>query len=386
MAALPVCDGVRGAALAARPARPACRRVPVPRQIVAALLICAAGLAGASDAADRPAFRVGSLTAEAGTRASALLEIEAAGSDPGTAIPVTIVHGARPGPRLALIAGIHGAEYPGITALQQLRATLDPARLSGTVIMVHIANLPSFLGRTVYTNPVDGENLNRMFPGDPAGTLSARIAHVITTEVIEQADYLIDLHAGDGNEALRPYIYMPRTGDPAIDGPSRGLAEAFGLDTIVIDRVEIAAPDATGFTDMTAWSRGVPAITTETGQLASNDPHYVDLALKGIGNVLRHLQMVPGPAEPNDGIVWLERYEVIPSPASGVFRAAVKDGWYVAEGGRLGVLTDFFGDEIAVIRAPFAGVVNYVIGTPPISAGEPVAMVSRLAEAPPAVD
>jgi predicted deacylase len=133
---------------------------------------------------------------------------------------------------------------------------------------------------------------------------------------------------------------------------------------------------------MTAWSRGVPAITTETGQLGSNDEHYVDLATAGIRNVLRHLEMVPGAPEPNDGIVWLEHYEVIAAPSSGVFRAVVKDGWYVAEGGRLGVLTDFFGDEIAVIRSPFAGVVNYVIGTPPISAGEPVAMVSRLAEAP----
>ena len=364
------------------------RRAPhtLSRQLLAALLLASSvATASGAEQVDRAPFRVGALEAAAGTRASALLPIPATGSDAGTSIPVTIVHGARPGPRLALIAGIHGYEYPGIMALQRLRATLDPAQLAGTVIMVHIANLPSFLGRTVYTNPVDGENLNRMFPGDPDGTLSERIAHLITLEVIEQADYLIDLHAGDGNEALRPYIYMPRTGDPAIDGPSRGLAEAFLLDTIVIDHVEIAARDATGFTDMTAWSRGVPAITTETGQLGSNDEHYVDMASAGLWNVLRHLAMVPGAVVPNDGIVWLEDYEVIPSPASGVFRAAVKDGWSVAEGGRLGVLTDFFGDEIAVIRAPFAGVVNYVIGTPPISEGEPVAMVSRVADAPPAV-
>ena len=92
-------------------------------------------------------------------------------------------------------------------------AQLDPAALSGTIILVHIANMPAFLGRTIYYSPVDGKNLNRMFPGDPGGTISQRIAHTLTTEVIDQADYLVDLHAGDGNEALRPYVYMPVTGN-----------------------------------------------------------------------------------------------------------------------------------------------------------------------------
>ena len=179
-------------------------------------------------------FSVGGITASKGTRVSGFLNVPP-GTDAGSKIPITVIHGATPGPVLALLAGIHGYEYPPITALQSIRSEIDPTVLQGTVILVHVANLPSFLGRTIYYSPVDGKNLNRMFPGNAQGTLSQRIAHQITNKVIDQADYLIDLHSGDGNEALRPYVYMPVTGDAGFDMKIKGLAVAFGLDHIVID-------------------------------------------------------------------------------------------------------------------------------------------------------
>ncbi|MGD8678774.1 MAG: succinylglutamate desuccinylase/aspartoacylase family protein, partial [Lysobacterales bacterium] len=247
----------------------------------------------------------------------------------------------------------------------------------------HIANPPSFYGRTIYRSPVDGKNLNRVFPGREGGTLSERIAFAITTRVIEKADYMVDLHAGDGNEVLRPYVYMPVTGDEKLDTATRGMALAFGLDHIVIDQGPVQPPDASIYTDQTALSRGIPAITTETGQLGSDDDHWVDMALNGVENVMRHLGMLDGEAKPNPGVVWLTGYQVVQAPATGLFRAAVRDGYAIAEGGLLGELRDPYGELITEIRAPFAGVVNYVLGTPPVSEGEPVAMVSRLA-APPA--
>src|SRR6267142_1753871 len=134
----------------------------------------------------------------------------------GLPIPVTTITGTAAGPVLALIAGNHGYEYPPILALQRLRAEIDAERLAGTVVMVHVANVPSFLGRTVYFSPVDGKNLNRVYPGRRDGTVSERIAYAITTEVIEKADYVLDLHCGDGNESLRPYVYQTVTGNPRI--------------------------------------------------------------------------------------------------------------------------------------------------------------------------
>ncbi len=342
------------------------------RYLVAALILLACGATLAAEPR-----RIADLQAAPGEVVSGYLHI-AALNDAGAEIPVSIIHGAKPGPTLALIAGTHGYEYAGIIALQRIRQSINPTDVSGTLLLVHIANPPSFYGRTIYYSPADGKNLNRVYPGKVDGTLSERIALAITQNVIEQADFLIDLHAGDGNEALRPYVYLPETGQAELDAASRGLAIAFGLDHIVLDKGRAQPPEASLYTDQTAISRGIPAITTETGQLGLSDDYWVSLAEDGILNVMRHLGMLPGSVTPNENVVWLEDYEVVRASQNGIFRPAVRDGYAVAENGLLGELVDAFGVHIEDIRSPFAGVVNYVLGTPPVSEGEPVAMVSKL--------
>jgi len=329
-------------------------------------------------AAAQSAFTVGTLTAQPGERVSGFLEVPA-GVDAGTRIPVTLIHGAKPGPVLALIAGTHGYEYAPIIALQRVRGQIDPAELSGTVILVHVANLPSFLGRTVYYSPIDGKNLNRVYPGKRDGTVSERIAHTITTEVIDRADAVVDVHCGDGNEALRPYLYWPKTGNAALDERSKQMAIAFGLDHIVINTERPADPQASVYTDNTAITRGKPAITTETGQIGETSEEWVRLAERGVWNLMKHFKMIAGEPEVAAGIVWLDKSEVLRAPETGIFYAATKPGYTVAQGALLGTLTDFFGNKLAEVRAPFAGMVNYVIATPPVSKGEPLAMVSRIA-------
>src|SRR5215203_3733627 len=139
--------------------------------------------------------------------APGVITIRPRAGDQGTTIPFTVIHGAKPGPVLALVAGTHGMEYTPILALQRIRETLDPKVLAGTVILVHVANMPSYLGRTIYYSPADNKNLNRVFPGTATGTLSERIAYAITNEIIARATHVVDLHCGDGNESLRPYSY-----------------------------------------------------------------------------------------------------------------------------------------------------------------------------------
>ncbi len=345
------------------------------KRLVLALVVLVLTAVGIQ--AQQSDFRVGSVSAHPGEKASGFIDVPS-GTDEGTRIPVTVVNGSQPGPVLALVAGTHGYEYPPVTALQRVRKKIDPTALSGTVILVHVANMPSFLGRTIYYSPVDGKNLNRVYPGNPDGTVSDRIAHVMTTEVIDRADFLVDLHCGDGNEALRPYSYWMISGDEELDAASREMVIAFGLDHIVIDRGRPGDPSASIYTSNTALTRGKPGITTETGQLGLNDVASIELAERGVWNVLRHLAMIEGEVERRTEIVWLEDYEVIRSPVTGMFRAEVRDGYVVAEGGLLGVIVDFFGDPIHEVRAPFAGVVNYVLGTPPVSEGEPLAMVSKI--------
>jgi hypothetical protein len=376
-AAAPLQLSARSASVMMRPPHRCIRSRPMG--LIARVLLPLLSISGLAQA--RELTQLGPLRADAGEAVSGYLEVAAHG-DQGARIPVSLVRGSADGPVLALIAGTHGFEYPGISALQRLRQSVDPRALRGTLILVHIANPPSFYGRTIYTSPVDGKNLNRVFPGRTDGTLSERIAHAITTEVIAKADYLVDLHAGDGNEALRPYVYMPVTGDARLDAATRGMALAFGIDHIVIDSARVVTGEATRFVDQTALARGVPAMTTETGQLGQTDEYSIALAERGVRNLMHHLGMLEGAADPNPGVVWLKDYQVIMSPVTGVFRAAVRDGYAVAEGGLLGELYDPFGAKIGDVRAPFAGIVNYVIGTPPAVEGQPLAMVSRISEPP----
>lgn len=346
-------------------------------RISKAILVMLSTLLLAAHGTNAADFAVGPLAVPEGEARSGWLEVPE-GEGSAVRIPISVLHGAAPGPALALIAGTHGYEYPPITALQRIRQSLDPVALRGTLILVHVANPPSFFGRTIYYSPADGKNLNRVYPGQPGGTTSERIAWTITQEVIERADYVIDMHAGDGNEALRPYVYMPVTGDPVLDEAVRGMAIAFGIDHIVIDEGRLRGRDDSLYVDQTALTRGKPAITTETGQLGSNDDHWVRMAEEGALNTMRHLGMLDGDVRENTGIVWLTDYAVVTSPETGVFRPNVRDGYAIADGGLLGVLYDLFGNPIVEIRAPFAGIVNYVIATPPVTKGEPVAMLSRV--------
>lgn len=293
-----------------------------------------------------------------------------------TRIPVTLISGPTDGPVLALIAGIHGSEPSPILALQRLRAELDPSTLTGTVIIVQIANVPSFAHRTIYRGPWDQKNLNRVFPGSPHGTASERIAYAITTEVIDRCHCLVDMHSGDGNESLRPYSYWNALGlDDAVDVRAREMALAFGLDHIVVDRGRPRDPGATVFCSNTAHVRGKPAVTTEAGGVGVPTDDMVDLNVKGALRVMRYLRMLSGTAESLEQPVWIEPSAVLTSPDTGLWYPAVAADQHVESGALLGILTDYFGEKIAEVRSPLAGVVLYIVVSPAMAMGEPIGMV-----------
>lgn len=304
------------------------------------------------------------------------------GSDAGTFIPITVIRGLRPGPNLALIAGNHGYEYPPILALQRLRGQIDPAELSGRIVMVHAANMPSFLGRTVYFSPVDGKNLNRVYPGKTDGTVSERIAHAITSEIIEPADYVLDLHCGDGNEWLRPYVYQHVTGNADLDHAISRMVKAFGIDHVVVDRDRPTDPARSLYCSTTAITRGKPAMTIESGSLGVSDEESVERIVAGVHGVLRELRMRDGGPEALAEAVYLDPTAVVASPETGILYSQVDCNQTVSKGALLAYVTDFFGKTIAEVRSPLDGLVLYVVATPPITKGQPVACIGYPRSAP----
>ena len=129
-----------------------------------------------------PAIAIGSLEAHPGNRVTGVVPV-----DVGVAtleVPVAIVHGSRPGPRVSVTAGIHGAEYVSMAALRQVVLALDPDTVTGSLVAVLTASPAAFVARSIYVNPLDGLNLNRQFPGDRHGSPTQRLAHWLTTTVI----------------------------------------------------------------------------------------------------------------------------------------------------------------------------------------------------------
>jgi predicted deacylase len=332
----------------------------------------------ATTASAQAPFTIQTTTAAPGSSASGAIVIAARAGDEGTTIPFTIINGASAGPVLALVAGTHGMEYPPILAGQRLLKSINPATLRGTIVLVETANMPSFLGRTIYYSPVDHKNLNRVFPGKPDGTISERIAHAITTEVIMRATHLIDMHCGDGNEWLRPYLYWIVTGDPKIVADAKGLALAFGFDHIVMDRERPVDPNASVYLSNTAQLRGKPALTIESGGLGKTDEPSIAAIERGVRGVMKHLKMTDAGPDPIANPTIIDRNQVLTSGATGLLYPQVQPGQTIAEGALFARVTDFHGTTLEEIRAPFAGEVLYIVATPPINKGEPVGFIGEI--------
>jgi predicted deacylase len=312
-------------------------------------------------------LEVGPLRAGPGSKVTGFLDV------PGTPIrmPVTLVRGAEPGPLLSITAGVHGGEYPGIEAAIRTAAALDPKNLRGSVIVVHIVDVPAFHGRNIYICPLDGKNPNRVFPGGPAGTASERLAHTVFTEVISRADFYVDLHGGDLNEALVPFTIMLETGDPAVDTRTLALARAYGIRYVVRGRVR-------GGTYAAAAARGIPAILTEAGGQGVLDDRSLQIHLRGLHNVMRHAGIAPGDPDPVEPVIVLKGFHWVTSEHSGLFYSAMAPGDRVEQSQPVGEVRDYFGRRLAEVTAPAGGRVLFIVTTPATNPGDPLFAVGAL--------
>jgi uncharacterized protein len=319
--------------------------------------------------AQRASYAVGTATAAVGQRATGYLQVPA-GVDAATNIPVIVVNGAKPGPVLALVSGAHGTEYASIIALEKLAPAIDPAQLSGTVVILPLVNIPSFLQKVPHVNPVDNRSMNRFYPGKADGTQTERASYLITKEVVDRCDYLIDYHGGDLDESLRPYAYWGPTGKAEQDRISKEMVLAFGLDHIIIWRERPTDPTATRYLDNTASVHGKPSIVVEAGHAGTTETDDIALLVNGTLSTMRALKMLPGEPHVIENPVWIDKLEDVISDGEGIFYPLVKRGTYVSTGMKVGYVTDFFGKTILEVRAPVSGVVLHINAVPSLKKGD----------------
>jgi predicted deacylase len=207
------------------------------------------------------------------------------------------------------------------------------------------------------------------------------MAAVINQQVVKPCDALLDMHCGDGNEALIPYTYWMISGDKKFDESTKQLALAFGLPHIIIDETRGRDLAQSKYLGNTAILQGKPAITTEAGYLGRTDEESVSRNVNGVLSVLRFYGMIPGVPEPVQDPIWIDKYEVVYSKWDGLFYPRLEMGYYVRAGQIVGTVFDYLGNFKEEVRAPFTGILLYVIHTPPCNNGEPLFEVGRVKEA-----
>src|ERR1700749_4010023 len=170
----------------------------------------------------------------------------------GLDVPFVEGTGTADGPTLSVIAGVHGCEYASMDGVRRWLRTLEGRELKGRVRAVPVLNVTAFATRTPFVVPEDGKNLNRAFPGDPAGSQAERLAYDAFTQVIAGSDAYIDAHCGDLVEALQPFALYEA--GPAED-QARALALAYGL-PYVIRQAAGPARSVTGTSSSAAAAAG----------------------------------------------------------------------------------------------------------------------------------
>ncbi len=255
-------------------------------------------------------------------------------------VPCLAVRGARPGPTLLVTAGIHGAEYASIEAAYRAART-DASALAGSLVVLPVACPPSFFARTIYLNPVDGVNPNRVFPGRPDGAFAERLADWLTTTFIDHADAYLDLHGGDMIESLTPFS------------------------------VHDVADDLPGTTITSARREGLPSVIAEAGGQGLWPEDAVQQLVEGVQRSMQHLGMLAGRPAPRD-VRELTTFAWIRSEHAGLWRPAVSGGDEVAAGQEVGVVSDLLDVPLRRVVSPIDGVVLFAVSSLAMNDGDPL--------------
>jgi predicted deacylase len=295
---------------------------------------------------------VGTLSAAPGTKTRGTVP-----ADLGTLtvdIPLTLVNGAHPGPRVLITAGVHGGEFTGIDAATRLASLLEPALVHGQLIICPVANPPAVYRGRLGISPLDGVNINRVFPGDPDGGPTERLAAWLFAHLVNGADAYADLHAGGIDEVLRNFVGYRLTGDARHDARTADMACSLGIEDIVIGL------DTKGGNSQAAAARaGIPAILVETGQLGERDPDAARRLVDGLYGMLRRLDVLTPDGSADEPVrewVWVAG---ITAEQTGLWYPEFTAGDDVTEGQVIGRVIDPADGQEHKVHTPAGGRVFY---------------------------
>ncbi len=288
-------------------------------------------------------FNLGNLSVERGQKVSGFLEMPFTDDK----LPVTLIYGEAEGDTVLITGGIHNAEYVGIETVMGLARELEPADIKGVLMIVHIVNVNGFKARTISVSADDGKNLNRVFPGDPEGTYTDKLAYFMEKELFAKADYYIDVHNGDWFEDLSPFIYCVGNAKPEVIEKAEKMAQSADVPFYVKSK------SGSGGAYNYAGTLGIPAVLLERGCLGLWTEEEAEASRKDVRNILRTLGVLISRRFSGDMQKQIPRFmchaHYIDSEKDGCWFPRKKSGDVVRAGEVVGVLKDYFGNVMEEI-------------------------------------
>ncbi|MGI6109004.1 MAG: M14 family metallopeptidase [Eubacteriaceae bacterium] len=285
-----------------------------------------------------------------------------------------------PGKTVLITAGVHNAEYVGIQAALKLAEELEPDQIYGNLIILPLINRSGFEHRTMSTVFEDGKNINRTFPGSPDGTTAERLCWFMEKELFPKADYLIDLHSGDGFEELSDYVYCQGIGAPEVCRESENMARSTKMPYAV------RSESGTGGAYNYAGTLGLPAILIERGCSGQWSHEEAGQTAEDVRSVLKYLDVIEGETVPDQKMRVLEQTHYVDSNHTGCWYPEHYAGNIVEEGDLLGVVKDYFGNVLEVHRAEERSIILYQTISLSVLRGSPLIAYSKWEEEENGVD
>lgn len=321
----------------------------------------------------RTPFTIGGQSVAPGERKIVVLPVSKLSNHTPVTLPVHVLHGEAPGPTMFVSAAVHGDELNGVETIRRVLRTLAPGNIKGTLLCVPVVNAYGFIGRSRYLP--DRRDLNRAFPGSPNGSLAARLAHLLLTEVVKRCQVGIDLHTAAIHRVNLPQIRCDTKRSPR----SRDLAMAFGAQVI------LESAERAGSLRQAARESGVDVLVYEGGEGLRFDEFAIQAAVDGIARVMLRMGMLESPDEGDEAgrppsehptptatrpplIANAARW--VRSPEGGVLRTHKRIGDAVSEGETIGVISNPYEEANTAVKSPRRGVIVGATTLPIVNMGD----------------
>jgi uncharacterized protein len=298
-------------------------------------------------------LQIESIRAHPGQKASGYCHVPVGIAD--VRLPIMIINGSQPGPRLTLTSGVHFGEFVGIEALINILKIVDPLRLKGQMIACPLANPPSSYAQRMDVSPIDEINPNRVFPGNLTGNPTERLVGWIFENLVRSSDVYLDLHGGGVCSHLIPFTAYRTSGNESQDHQALEIADAFGLPDVVRGKTT-----TDGNSHAAATREKIVSLLIEAGQLGERPLELINRVRDGVLRVMEKMGMIepslPPIEDPIRHWVWVGEMK---STLEGLWYPEFEMGVEVPKDALLGRIFDPLGNVLSTIYASVSGKVFY---------------------------